>query len=110
MSHVASPSRPYPAPVPANLSRVDEFIEFGCLTFQPDDSVGRRRRAERLAVTHAGLADESFVAAVLLGDAGAVKRSLAADPGLAVRPGGPRGWVPLLYLGTSVSAGRPGST
>jgi ankyrin repeat protein len=93
-----SPSRPYPAPVTTDLARVDQLIEYACLTFQDDDSARRRRRAERLASTAADLARESFIAAVVLGDVAAVERWLAADRELASRPGGPRGWAPLLYL------------
>jgi hypothetical protein len=92
----ASPSRPYPSPVPAELSRADELVELACLTFHPDDGARRRRRAERLA--DATLSNESFLAAVVLGDVAVVQRALATDPGLATRPAGPRHWVPLLYL------------
>jgi ankyrin repeat protein len=102
-----SESRPYPSPVPADLSRADEFIEFACLTFHPDDSVLRRRRAERLAIAHPSLATEDLLAAVVLGDVEAVGRGLASDPGLATRPGGPRGWVPLLYLCFARAPGTP---
>jgi len=98
MSDADSPSKPYPRPVSAELSRTDQFVEFACLTFQSDDGVRRRRRAERLAADPAALAREDFLAAVILGDVAVVARGLAADPGLATRPGGPRGWVPLLYL------------
>jgi hypothetical protein len=90
--------RPYPAPVPDGLSPGDELVEYACLTFHPDDGVRRRRRAERLAGLSPGLAGESFFAAVVLGDVAAVRRALAADAGVAARAGGPRGWVPLLYL------------
>jgi ankyrin repeat protein len=98
MTHSPPVSRSYPAPIPTELTPADELIEFGCLTFQPDDGVLRRRRAERLRTAHQGLAEESFLAAVVLGDVAVVQRALAADPALATRPGGPRGWVPLLYL------------
>ncbi len=98
MANLPPSSRPYPSPVPEGLTPGDEFVEYACLTFQPDDGAARRRRAERLARGSDGLAVESFVAAVALADAAAVRRHLAGEPSLAVRPGGPRGWVPLLYL------------
>jgi ankyrin repeat protein len=59
---------------------------------------GRTDRAARLHALHPGIANASFHAALVLGDARAVETHLAPDPGLAVRPGGPRGWEPLLYL------------
>src|SRR5262245_3027142 len=88
----------YPVSMPAGLTPADEFIEFACLTYHNDDGVIRRRRAERLVLAHPGLAQQRFVVAVVLGDVAAVRRGLAADPGLATRPGGPRAWLPLLYL------------
>jgi ankyrin repeat protein len=105
---VRSESRPYPSPVPTDLSPPDEVVEFACLTFHPDDSRLRRRRAERLALARPALASEGFLAAVVLGDVEAVRRGLALDPGLATRPGGPRGWVPLLYLGFGRLSGARG--
>src|SRR3954447_5190698 len=100
------PETPYGAAAPRTylfgvstyVSLGDELIEFACLTFQSDDSLRRRRRAERLARDHAGAARANFLAAGVLGDVTAVERGLAVDPGLATRAGGPRGWTPLLYL------------
>lgn len=95
---MSSSSRPYPSLVPSSLAPADELVELACLTFQPDDSVGRRRRARRLALANPGLVAESFCAAVVVGDVAVVRELLADDAGAATRPAGPRGWVPLLYL------------
>ena len=83
------------------------------------DHVRARHAAMRLLERHPEIAQASFQTAVVCGDLGAVTRALAADPGLAVRPGeganperaggggegdlvkrdwGPKGWEPLLYL------------
>lgn len=81
------------------MTVAEQFVELACLTFQPDDGIGRRRRAERLALAGpAELSAESFCAAVVMGDVAAVSRILANDAAAATRPDGPRGWVPLLYL------------
>jgi ankyrin repeat protein len=96
-------------PTPTPSSPADRFVEEACLTFHPDDHPRRRRRAERLWQEHPHLATESFPAAVVLGDVEAVSRHLAADPGLATRASGPRGWAPLLYLTFGrVTPTRPG--
>src|SRR5436309_1663277 len=101
-------SRPYPSPLPSELSLADRFVELACLTFHADDGRRRRRRALAMAGASRDLAATSFFAAVVLGDVAAVRRMLAADPGAATRPGGPRGWVPLLYLGFGRVAGDSG--
>ncbi|HEY0709372.1 MAG TPA: hypothetical protein VGG33_21360, partial [Polyangia bacterium] len=95
--HDSSPGS-YPAPVPPDLTHADAFVEYACLTYQPDDSPRRRRRAETLLAAHPSLVDESFFAAVALADLARVDRALAADASLARRRGGSRGWAPLLYL------------
>ena len=69
---------------------VDEFIQAAT-----DD---RTARAERLLALHPRIAQASFYAALVLGDAAAVESRLAAKPELATKAGGPRGWEPLLYL------------
>ncbi|MBV9879157.1 MAG: ankyrin repeat domain-containing protein [Gemmatirosa sp.] len=63
---------------------------------------GRGARAERLLALHPRLADASFHAALVLGDAAAVEAHLARRPVLARETareaGGPRGWEPLHYV------------
>jgi ankyrin repeat protein len=55
-------------------------------------------RAERVLALHPGVRGATLQAALVLGDAAAAGRWLADDPELATRPGGPRGWEPLLYV------------
>ena len=58
---------------------------------------GAAARAERLLALHPSIASSSLQAAIVLGDAKAVRSRLQADPELATRTGGPREWAPLLY-------------
>jgi ankyrin repeat protein len=101
-------SRPYPSPLAPERSLADDFVELACLTFHSEDGPRRRARASALARASSDLSARSFFAAVVLGDVAAVRQVLAADAGAAARPGGPRGWVPLLYLGFGRVLGDPG--
>ncbi len=69
---------------------LDEFVQAA--------TAGRTDRAERLLALYPGIVRASFTTALLLGDVAAAESRLAADPGLAQRPGSPRDWEPLLYL------------
>jgi hypothetical protein len=69
---------------------LDEFVRAA--------TSGVAGRAERLLALHPGIASASFHAALVLGDVAGVEARLRADPALAVRPGGPREWEPLLYV------------
>ena len=68
---------------------VEEFIR--CAT---DGATGR---AERLLALHPRIPSASLYAALVLGDATAVEERLSNHPELALRPGGPQEWEPLLY-------------
>lgn len=69
---------------------------------------GRGDRAELLLVQHPAIAHSGLTAALLLGDAAEVERHLAAQPALAIAPGGPRQWQPLHYVCyTSVGTRSP---
>jgi ankyrin repeat protein len=70
----------------------------------------RLGRAERVLALYPKLVAADFHAALAFGDATAVAKHLAADPGLATRRGGPQDWEPILYVahsrwGTKNSAG-----
>ena len=58
---------------------------------------GRMRRAAEILRANPGIAARRLAAASVLGDAGAVRRHLAADPAGAVAIDDERGWPPLLY-------------
>ncbi|QYM79301.1 ankyrin repeat domain-containing protein [Horticoccus luteus] len=61
----------------------------------------RLTRAERARTLFPDLVAKDFHAALVFGEATVVARHLAADPGLATRPGGPLKWAPLLYVAHS---------
>ena len=68
----------------------------------------RPERADRLLRLHPEIAHASFHTALILGDVERVAAQLGRRPALATEPGGPRGWVPLLYLcHTSLRFGPP---
>jgi ankyrin repeat protein len=68
---------------------VDEFIR--CATG------GASGRAERLLSLHPRIAWASLYTALVLGDAASVETRLRNEPELAIHPGGPQQWEPLLY-------------
>lgn len=61
-------------------------------------SDGAPDRAKRLLGLYPSIANATLQAELLLGDAVAVAKRLAADPHLATTPGGPQQWDPLLYV------------
>lgn len=72
---------------------------------------GRVDRAGRLLKLHPRIPRASIHAALVLGDAKRVGKWLTQDPSRALKPDGPRGWEPLLYVchsslahGTSTNA------
>jgi ankyrin repeat protein len=68
---------------------VDEFV-----TASVD---GQLSRASEILGADPGMADRSLLAATVLGDADAVRQTLAASPAAAVAIDDVRGWPPLLY-------------
>ena len=69
---------------------VNQFIE-AATEVSPD-------RAARLLQLHPGIASRNFHTALLLGDIARVEAHLAEKPSLATESGGPRDWLPLLYV------------
>jgi ankyrin repeat protein len=76
----------------------DAFVDLACLTYSHEDSPRRRRRAEKMLEATPALVDASLFAASVVGDVATARSMLDADPSLATRRGGPRGWDALLYL------------
>ncbi len=69
-----------------------------------DSPAGRRGwidRATRLFADNPAVSGYDIRVAAVLGDAGQVRRMLARDPGLAVRPDDVAGWPPLLFVCSS---------
>jgi len=69
---------------------IDEFLR--CAT------AGATGRAERLLALHPRIASATLHTALVLGDATAVEDQLKNDPAIALTPGGPQNWEPLLYV------------
>jgi uncharacterized protein len=79
---------------------VARFLEQAC----PDWRIGGPRQtmahnaALRLLRRHPNIARANIYAAIVCGDVEHVERLLHDRPTLAIEPGGPRNWPPLLYL------------
>lgn len=85
----------------ALAARVEELtLEVGAAAIQFVEAATevRPERADRLLRLHPRIAGASFHTALLLGDVARIESSLAVRPELATTPGGPRDWLPLLYL------------
>ncbi len=86
-------------------NQLREHVEARSLTFEAaheefvraatGDAAGR---AQRLLALHPGIAHASLASELVLGDAAAVGARLLKQPDLAVKPCGPHGWEPLLYV------------
>jgi ankyrin repeat protein len=75
----------------------DEFLRLACLGYS-DDHPERWNQARRLLQANRGIVTGNVYVAAATGDAGELRRVLAADPGAARREGGPYRWEPLFYL------------
>ena len=74
------------------------FVECACLAYDGKDDHRKVRKATHILEQMPGLASHSIYSATAAADVVQVRRLLKERPGAAVEPGGPRGWVPLLYL------------
>jgi ankyrin repeat protein len=86
--------------------RADEFLRLATLHYGQDDPA--RQKAARDLLPNVDLSN--IFTQVVAGDVEAVRTSLAADPSLASREGGPQRWEPLVYLAYSrleVPSGTP---
>jgi ankyrin repeat protein len=86
-----------PHQVAASDHLPDEFLRLACLTYGADYP-GRTRDADLMLTRNPQLATANVFTMAATGSADALAGALAAEPGLARRPGGPFGWEPLLYL------------
>lgn len=81
--------------------RVEETafrLEDAARAFVEAATDGRIDRAARLLESYPRLPEASFHAALVSGDAASIDACLAGHPARALRPGGVRGWAPLLYV------------
>ncbi len=85
-----------PAAPPPEEPLADRFLRLACLTYS-DDEASDRAMAAQLLADHPELRGVSLPVAAACSDVAQVRRFLAGDGSLAVRPGGPHGWSPLLY-------------
>ena len=90
------------------MQLLDRFLDLACLCYEGDDPA-RREEAARLLESEPGIVSGSAHVAAAVGDVASLRALLAVDRGRATAAGGPRGWVPLLYLCYSrVYPERPG--
>ena len=74
--------------------RADEFLRLATLHYGQDDPA--RQQAARELLPNVALSN--IFTQVVAGDVEAVRTTLAADPSLASREGGPQRWEPLVYF------------
>jgi ankyrin repeat protein len=80
------------------VSALDALVEAACVPLDGAHVSGTLERADALLASHPALAGSSIHAAAILGDADAVRRHLAQDPGQAAAKGGSRLWDALTHL------------
>jgi len=76
----------------------EQFVDLACVLYDGGDSDLRYDRAARLLKHNPGLSEVNMQTAVISHNLTHTKRLLANQPALAVLPGGPRNWPPLMYL------------
>jgi ankyrin repeat protein len=82
-------------------SVIADFLVAACAPHGPagaPHASGSLERAEEIRKTHPEIAAADIYTAAVLGDAEAVRRFVAQDPGAAARKGGPNAWDPLTHL------------
>ncbi len=89
-----------PHSVPPQADAADEFLRLACLVYGGDD-LSRPALAAQMLRSDPSLSGRSIYTAAAAGDAAAAARMLEADRSLADAPGGPFGWVPLIYVAYS---------
>ena len=72
-----------------------------CLRYDGADDPARWARAAELLQRHPDLPGRDLFVAATVADPASLRAHLEADPGAAVRSGGPFGWPPLLYVAYS---------
>ncbi|MGQ0845580.1 MAG: ankyrin repeat domain-containing protein, partial [Sporichthyaceae bacterium] len=90
--HSSNPDR-----APASDDPATEFLRRACLTYGDQDGPLQQSAAAVLA-EQPRLAESDVYVAAACGHVDATAILLGADPGLARRPGGPHGWLPIAYL------------
>lgn len=81
--------------------RVVDFLQSACWDHHVHGKGDHRmyeRAARRMLARDPAIATESLYTAIVCGEIDTVRRVLLEDPEAARRPGGARGWTPILYL------------
>ena len=76
-------------------------LALACLRYDGADDPARWARAVELLGRHPALPRHDVLVAATVADLASLRSHLRADPGAAVRSGGPFDWPPLLYLAYS---------
>jgi ankyrin repeat protein len=76
----------------------DAFVEAACVPLAGWHGAGTLDEAEAIRAAHPRLAEESILAAAILGDEAGVAAGLRREPGAATAKAGPRGWDALTHL------------
>lgn len=92
----------------AREARIRELVDAICGRGWDAPSTANLERAEEYLKADPELCRDDFVLACASGEVEAVRRRLQADPELATRALGHRGWQPLVYVAYSVLAKRHG--
>lgn len=82
----------------ASTHHLHDFLTAALVPRVGSHASGTSDRADAIRAAHPEVERASIHAASVLGDAVAVRRFLADDPGCATAPGGPYGWDPLTHL------------
>ncbi|MFK7889926.1 MAG: ankyrin repeat domain-containing protein [Granulosicoccus sp.] len=73
------------------------FIQLGCMQYNGNDTLRNYQRARKLLAAVPDISEFSFYTALVANNAKAVATYLESDSSLAVTPGGPLDWRPLMY-------------
>ncbi|WP_319435510.1 ankyrin repeat domain-containing protein [Mycobacterium sp. RTGN5] len=80
------------------MGMADRFCSLSSLRYDENDAPPRWHAATELLEANPDVPQHHVWAAASAADPVALRRHLEAQPDLAATPGGPFGWVPLLYL------------
>lgn len=99
--------KPHLVEIRDDADGAERLLRLGCLVYG-DDDIAHHAEARRLVEARPDLGRTNIWTAAATGDLEATAAFLATDASLAVQPGGPFGWEPLLYVAYSrIGTGDP---
>jgi ankyrin repeat protein len=98
--HTQPTGGPVSATIAGPAGLADDFLRLACLIYDGYDAA-RVEQAQHILADYPEVARVSVYTSAAAGEQEHAAALLAADPGLARRPGGPFGWEPLLYAAYS---------